>query len=63
MRRQTRRDVLRTTGAVLATSVGLGATSGTVRAAHDDAQPEHVTIDFPEEEIQRYAPELVLSDD
>uniref|UniRef100_UPI00356A44E5 hypothetical protein n=1 Tax=Halolamina sp. TaxID=1940283 RepID=UPI00356A44E5 len=47
----------------LATSVGLGATSGTVRAAHDDAQPEHVTIDFPEEEIQRYAPELVLSDD
>lgn len=59
----TRRDVLRSVGATAAAGVGLAATSAPVRAAHDDAQPDHVTIDFPTSDMSRYAPELVMSDD
>jgi len=53
----TRRQALASAGAILVGS----ALGGRVLADHDTFQPEHVTIDFPTDKMNRYRPAFDLS--
>lgn len=54
-----RRGFLRTVGGGGAAVVGATVATGRVRAAHDGAQPSHVTLTFDESALEGYRPRLV----
>lgn len=58
-----RRDFLRRLAAVGAGSVGLTATISPAAAlARDEYKPEHVSLDFDRERLERYRPRLVFEE-